>query len=134
MSTVFIFLHWLTALLGKMTLLNWISILAMTCSIGGNIFINFKNKFGFYVWIFSNILWVLCNFIGPMNVFQIITFVVYAGCNVHGLWKWTKEEREKRRIRAIEKAEKKKRQEEERAFFASRAKHYDEMARKMCEN
>ena len=76
------------------TLYTLVSFMAMTCSIGGNIFINFKNKFGFYVWIFSNFLWVLCNFMGTMNVCQVITFVVYAGCNVHGLWKWTREENE----------------------------------------
>lgn len=71
-----------------------VSFVAMLCSFLGNGLINYKKKIGYVVWIVSNLLWVIVNLMGEPNACQIMMFVGYAGFNIHGWMKWTKEERE----------------------------------------
>lgn len=74
----------------NISLLTIISVLALVFSLGGNLFINLKNKMGFVVWAISNALWIAVNLMGEPNVSQIIMFVVYTAFNIHGLISWGK--------------------------------------------
>lgn len=74
----------------NISLLTIISVLALVFSLGGNLFINLKNKMGFVVWAISNVLWIAVNLMGEPNVPQIAMFVVYTGFNIHGLISWSK--------------------------------------------
>ena len=74
-----------------MALLNIVSFCAFLLSISGNLLVNLRKKSGFVLWIVSNALWILVNFIGPTNWSQVALFVVYALLNVHGYIKWSKE-------------------------------------------
>ena len=68
----------------------FLSILATVGSITGNIFINFKKKIGFVIWTISNVLWIIVNLIGSVNIPQIIMFSVYSVLNIWGYVKWNK--------------------------------------------
>jgi nicotinamide riboside transporter PnuC len=67
-----------------------ISIIATILSFTGNLGVNNKKLWGFYVWIVSNILWVIIALNTP-NYPQVIMFVGYSMLNVHGIIKWSKE-------------------------------------------
>ena len=73
-----------------MTLLTFLSILSLILSLTGNILVNYKQRYGFIVWIASNISWIAVNFVGETNWPQIIMFVIYAGLNVQGFIIWSK--------------------------------------------
>lgn len=69
-------------------MIDVISAIATICSLYGNYLVIKKNKFGFVIWLISNILWVLINFIGVLNISQVIMFVIYGILNVYGWIKW----------------------------------------------
>ena len=50
--------------------------------------VNLKKRSGFIVWGISNIAWIIVNLIGPVNVPQIIMYLVYMGLNTHGFILW----------------------------------------------
>ena len=68
----------------------FLSILATIGSITGNIFINFKKKIGFIIWTIANVLWIIVNLIGSVNIPQIIMFSAYSVLNIWGYVKWNK--------------------------------------------
>ena len=70
-----------------------ISVIAMVFSILGNILVNHKKKSGFVIWTLSNILWVIVNVIGEINIPQCIMFVLYGILNVVGWIRWSKEDK-----------------------------------------
>ena len=73
-----------------MSVLTFLSILSLVLSLTGNILVNYKQRYGFIVWISSNISWIAVNFVGETNWPQIIMFVIYAGLNVQGFIIWSK--------------------------------------------
>lgn len=73
-----------------MTLLTLLSILSLVLSLTGNILVNYRQRYGFIVWIASNISWIAVNLVGEANWPQIIMFVIYAGLNVQGFIIWSK--------------------------------------------
>jgi hypothetical protein len=50
--------------------------------------VNFKKKSGFIIWGVSNAAWIIVNLIGPINVPQIIMYLIYMGLNTHGFILW----------------------------------------------
>ena len=73
-----------------MSVLTFLSILSLVLSLTGNILVNYKQRFGFIVWIASNFSWIAVNLVGETNWPQIIMFVIYAGLNVQGFVIWSK--------------------------------------------
>lgn len=69
-------------------MIDIVSAIATICSLYGNYLVIKKNKFGFVVWLISNILWILINFIGVLNISQVIMFVIYGILNIYGWIKW----------------------------------------------
>lgn len=69
-----------------------LSILAMLSSLGGNILIMFKKKSGWIVWILGNLLWILINFLGTLNVPMVIMYLVYIVINIMGFIEWKRKE------------------------------------------
>lgn len=69
-------------------MIDTISAIATICSLYGNYLVIKKNKFGFVIWLISNILWVLINFIGVLNISQVIMFMIYGILNIYGWIKW----------------------------------------------
>ena len=69
-------------------MIDTISAIATICSLYGNYLVIKKNKFGFVIWLISNILWILINFIGVLNISQVIMFVIYGILNIYGWIKW----------------------------------------------
>lgn len=46
----------------------WVSALALIFSVVGNLLVNIKKRYGFLVWIISNIIWIAVNVMGvPKN-------------------------------------------------------------------
>lgn len=70
-----------------------LSIIALILSLTGNILVNLKHKTGFVIWSVSNIFWILVNFIGTLNIPQILMFTAYIGLNIHGFIMWSKKEK-----------------------------------------
>ncbi len=69
-------------------MIDIISAIATICSLYGNYLVIKKNKFGFVIWLISNILWILINFIGVLNISQVIMFMIYGILNIYGWIKW----------------------------------------------
>ena len=69
---------------------NTLSFIALCCSISGNLFINFRKRIGFIVWIISNVLWIAVNFMQSFNISQVAMFVMYIGLSIHGYATWAK--------------------------------------------
>lgn len=69
-------------------MIDIISVIATICSLYGNYLVIKKNKFGFVIWLISNILWILINFIGVLNISQVIMFIIYGILNIYGWIKW----------------------------------------------
>ncbi|MGE5395897.1 MAG: nicotinamide mononucleotide transporter [Chitinophagales bacterium] len=61
--------------------------MATILSFTGNIGVNCKKIWGFYVWIASNILWVYVAYKTP-NIPQIAMFIGYAVLNIMGIIQW----------------------------------------------
>ena len=70
-----------------------ISTLALILALIGNILVNFRKKFGFIVWTLSNIVWIMVNFLGTMNIPQVIMYVVYMILNIQGFIVWSKKDK-----------------------------------------
>lgn len=71
----------------------FLSTIALILSLTGNILVNLKHKTGFVIWSISNIFWILVNFIGIINIPQILMFTAYIGLNIHGFIMWSKKEK-----------------------------------------
>lgn len=69
-------------------MIDIISAIATICSLYGNYLVIKKSKFGFVIWLISNILWILINFIGVLNISQVIMFMIYGILNIYGWIKW----------------------------------------------
>ena len=65
-----------------------LSFMALVSSLAGNALVNYRVRNGFLVWIVSNVLWILVNVAGDMNVCQVLMFVVYMCLNVQGYVLW----------------------------------------------
>lgn len=72
-------------------MIDIVSIIATALSLLGNYLVICKKIIGFPVWILSNILWILVNYMGTPNMSQIFMFLVYAATSAYGWWKWVKE-------------------------------------------
>ena len=70
-----------------------ISTLALILALTGNILVNFRKKFGFIIWTLSNIVWILVNFLGTMNIPQVIMYTVYMILNIQGFIVWSKKDK-----------------------------------------
>lgn len=68
-----------------------LSILGSVFSLGGNILIAHKKRFGWLWWIAGNGAWIVVNFLGQMNVPMVLMYVVYFIINVTGYKEWRKE-------------------------------------------
>lgn len=76
-------------------MLNTISNIALALSLGGNIFINYKKRIGYIIWIVGNFAWITVNFVsGFPNYQQIAMYLVYSVLNIHGFIKWGKANRD----------------------------------------
>ena len=67
-----------------------LSILAATCSIGGNILIAFKKKSGWLAWCIGNCLWIWESIIDFLNIPLIVMNAVYLIINLLAYQEWTK--------------------------------------------
>lgn len=76
--------------MSESTIIFILSLIAMTGSITGNVFINHKRKVGFLVWTVANMFWILVNCLGEINYPQICMFSVYSILNIQGYSKWSK--------------------------------------------
>ena len=72
-----------------------VSFVALALSLSGSTLINFRRRAGFFVWIASNVTWIVVNLMGTPNWSQIAMFVVYMAMNVHGWVSWGKDETER---------------------------------------
>lgn len=64
------------------------SFLATVLSLWGQWLVGNKSKLTFPVWTLSNVLWIIVNFIGPTNYYQVAMFVVYIAMNIVAWYKW----------------------------------------------
>lgn len=71
-------------------MLQVISIIAMILSIVGQLLISYKKVSAFPIWILSNVCWIVVNIIGPTNIPQLITFIVFTLASAFGWYKWKK--------------------------------------------
>lgn len=69
-----------------------LSVIALVCSLSGNVLINYGHRIGFAVWFLANALWIAVNVTTHPNACQIAMFIVYMALNVHGWMKWRKAE------------------------------------------
>ena len=70
-----------------------LSILGTIFSLGGNLLIIKKKKNGWLAWIVGNLLWILINFLGTMNIPMVIMYCVYLVINILGYIEWKKKEK-----------------------------------------
>ena len=73
-----------------MRLLIIFSIISLLLSLSGNLLINHKKKIGFWIWILSDISWIIVNFLGEPNYPQILMYIIYIIINIDGVIKWSK--------------------------------------------
>ena len=78
-----------------MGLLQIFSIISLILSLSGNLLINHKRKIGFYIWIASDITWIIVNFLGKPNYPQILMYIVYMIINIEGIIRWSKNKNKK---------------------------------------
>ena len=67
-----------------------LSVLAATCSIGGNILIAFKKKSGWCAWLVGNALWIWESLIDSLNIPLIVMNAVYFAINLLAYREWAK--------------------------------------------
>lgn len=80
----------LVRILTHITLMDVITTTAMLCSIVGNIYVNLKKTKGMYLWFFGSLLWL--GFAMYYHIWtQVLMYVVYTVCNIHGIWHWRKD-------------------------------------------
>lgn len=73
-----------------MSLLQLFSVLSLILSLCGNLLINYKKKIGFWIWIASDISWIIVNFLGKPNYPQILMYIIYIIINIDGIIRWSK--------------------------------------------
>lgn len=73
-----------------MRLLQIFSIISLVLSLSGNLLINYKKKIGFWIWIASDISWIVVNFLGKPNYPQILMYIIYIIINIDGVIRWSK--------------------------------------------
>lgn len=71
-----------------MTIENIVSTLALIVSLSGNVFLNYKKRIGFVMWVTGDILWILFNILGTINYPQVCMYLIYIGLNIHGILMW----------------------------------------------
>ena len=67
-----------------------LSVLAATCSIGGNILIAFKKKSGWCAWLVGIVLWIWESLIDSLNIPLIVMNAVYFVINLLAYREWAK--------------------------------------------
>lgn len=77
----------------KIKMIFVFSVIALICSIVGNSLVNLKNKWGYPVWIVSNVFWIAVNFIDHLNVPQVLMYLIYSALNVWGFIAWSKKDK-----------------------------------------
>lgn len=70
-------------------LLIIVSWIATTCSIVGNIGVNFKKYWGMQVWFIGSLIWIYYAW-QTKNYAQLIMFIFYSLLNIQGLYLWSK--------------------------------------------
>lgn len=78
-----------------MGLLQIFSIISLILSLSGNLLINYKKKIGFWIWILSDISWIIVNFLGKPNYPQILMYIIYIIINIDGVVRWSKSKSKK---------------------------------------
>ena len=73
-----------------------ISTIALIFALTGNILVNFRKKLGFVIWTISNILWIAVNFLGTLNIPQVIMYLVYIMLNIQGFIVWSRKDKSQR--------------------------------------
>lgn len=73
-----------------MSLLQVFSVISLILSLSGNLLINYKKKIGFWIWIASDISWIIVNFLGKPNYPQILMYIIYIIINIDGVIRWSK--------------------------------------------
>lgn len=73
-----------------------ISTIALIFALTGNILVNFRKKLGFVIWTISNILWIAVNFLGTLNIPQVIMYLVYITLNIQGFIVWSRKDKSQR--------------------------------------
>lgn len=66
------------------------SVLSLFLALSGNLLINYKKKIGFFIWIASDITWIIVNFLGKPNYPQILMYLIYIIINIDGVIRWSK--------------------------------------------
>ena len=66
------------------------SVLSLILALSGNLLINYKKKIGFFIWIASDITWIIVNFLGKPNYPQILMYLIYIIINIDGVIRWSK--------------------------------------------
>jgi len=66
-----------------------LQILTTILAIAGGVFIIFKNRFGFVLWVVSNSGYILIFALSGLWI-SIIPFIFYQGTNIWGWIKWGK--------------------------------------------
>lgn len=69
------------------------SVIALVLALTGNILVNFRKKLGFVIWTLSNVFWIIVNFLGTLNVPQVIMYLVYITLNIQGFIVWSKKDK-----------------------------------------
>ncbi|MBT3405424.1 hypothetical protein HN832_01270 [archaeon] len=72
-----------------MELLNLLQLIAVPISLLGNFLVARKNFIGFFVWIFSNCLWIIISVFSGLWGMTFL-FFVYSMLNIYAIYFWTK--------------------------------------------
>ncbi len=73
--------------------INLLELLGMVFGIGGMIFNVYKSKWGYVVWIVSNLLWIVYAY-NTKQYFFLLQYIVFTIVLTWGFIKWNKEEKE----------------------------------------
>ncbi len=68
-------------------MISILEIIATVIAILGNIFIIYKNRMGFMIWIISNVLWIIFATLNQ-HYFMSILFFFYLILSIIGFIKW----------------------------------------------
>jgi len=64
-----------------------LSAIALVCSIGGKLIINRHKPIGYWIWIFSNVAWIVVHWIQPYtNWWQVAMYFAYIALNTHSIY------------------------------------------------
>lgn len=76
-------------------LFSWVTAII---SAVGTILVNYKNTKGMYVWIISNMMWIYYGLYVQVNHAQVFMFVFFTATNIHGIVKWTRQEKQQKQL------------------------------------